>query len=230
MANRDVVAIGTSAGGVEALQFPARAFPRDLPASILIVIHLSGQFHSALDVILNQAGPLLVSFAKDGERLERSRTYIAPLERHRLLEGDRLQLGHGPPENHVRPAIDVMFRSIALCCGARAIGAILTGTLGDGASGLKTLKQCGGITVVQDPDDAAFPDADGSVAAVATGRGAGPLRHAHVVGETRSRARRRARSGSGGDRARSGDCKRRKFSRAQDGSGASRGWGASTPP
>jgi two-component system chemotaxis response regulator CheB len=158
MSNRDVLAIGTSAGGVEALHFLASAFPRDLPASILVVIHLSNQFRSDLDLILMKAGPLPVSFAKDGERLERSRIYIGPPERHLLVAGDRLRLGHGPHENYVRPAIDAMFRSIALCCGTRAIGVILTGTLGDGACGLETLKQCGGITVVQDPDDAAFPE------------------------------------------------------------------------
>jgi two-component system chemotaxis response regulator CheB len=158
MSNRDVVAIGTSAGGVEALHFLASAFPRDLPASILIVIHLSSRFRSDLDLILAKAGPLPVAFARDGEKLERSRIYIGSPERHLLVAGDRLQLGHGPRENYVRPAIDAMFRSVALCCGARAIGVILTGTLDDGACGLKALKQCGGITVVQDPDDAAFPE------------------------------------------------------------------------
>jgi two-component system chemotaxis response regulator CheB len=158
MSNRDVLAIGTSAGGVEALHFLASALPRDLPASILIVIHLSSQFRSDLDLILSQAGPLPVAFAKDGESLKRGRIYIGPPERHLLVAGDQLQLGHGPPENHVRPAIDAMFRSVALCCGARAVGVILTGTLCDGACGLEALKQCGGITVVQDPGDAAFPD------------------------------------------------------------------------
>jgi two-component system chemotaxis response regulator CheB len=156
LTNRDILAIGTSAGGVEALHFLAGTFPRDFPAAILIVIHLSSR--STLDAIMTEAGPLAATFAKDGERLERSRIYIGPAERHLLVVGGRLRLGTGPQENYARPAIDVMFRSIALSCAARAIGVVLTGTLGDGAGGLKTLKQCGGITVVQDPNDAAYPE------------------------------------------------------------------------
>jgi two-component system chemotaxis response regulator CheB len=99
MANRDILAIGTSAGGVEALRFLVRELPRDLSASVLLVIHLSRQFRSTLDAILGQAGPLPAAFAKDGERIERSRIYIGPPDRHLLLDGDRLVLGNGPREN-----------------------------------------------------------------------------------------------------------------------------------
>ncbi len=158
MANRDILAIGTSAGGFEALRFLAREFPRDLPASVLVVIHLSSQFRSMLDALLTQAGPLPATFAVDGEKLERSRIYIAPPGRHLLVQNEGLRLGLGPRENNARPALDPLFRSAGLCCGARAIGAVLTGTMGDGAAGLAALKQCGGITVVQDPSDAAFPE------------------------------------------------------------------------
>ncbi|MES5488298.1 chemotaxis protein CheB [Bradyrhizobium sp. INPA03-11B] len=158
MANRDIVAIGTSAGGFEALRFLAGEFSPDFPASVLVVIHLPSQFRSTLDAILTQAGPLPASFAADGERLERSRIYIAPPERHLLVESDQLRLGSGPRENNARPAIDPLFRSAALCCAPRSVGAVLTGTLGDGAAGLSALKQFGGLTVVQDPGDAAFPE------------------------------------------------------------------------
>jgi two-component system, chemotaxis family, protein-glutamate methylesterase/glutaminase len=158
LANRDILAIGTSAGGGEALRLMASKLPADLPASVLVVIHLSSQFRSALDSILSQAGPLTANFAKDGEKLEKSRIYIGPPESHLLVDGDRLRLGRGPRENNARPAIDPLFRSIGLCCGVRAIGVVLTGTLGDGAAGLKALKQCGGVTVVQDPSDAAYPE------------------------------------------------------------------------
>jgi two-component system chemotaxis response regulator CheB len=156
MSNRDILAIGTSAGGVDALKFLAGAFPRDLPASVLVVIHMSNRFRSDLDAILTEAGPLAATFAKDGEALARSRIYIGPPGCHLLVEGDRLRLGHGPQENFARPAIDVMFRSIALACAGRSIGVVLTGSLGDGACGLDVLKRCGGITVVQDPSDAAY--------------------------------------------------------------------------
>jgi two-component system chemotaxis response regulator CheB len=158
MANRDILAIGTSAGGFDALRFLAGEFPRDFPASVLVVIHLSSQFNSTLDAILTQAGPLPARFAQDGDKLERSRIYIAPPKQHLLVESDQLRLGSGPRENNARPALDPLFRSVALCCGSRAIGAVLTGTLGDGAAGLSALKQSGGITVVQDPSDAAYAE------------------------------------------------------------------------
>lgn len=158
MSSRNILAIGTSAGGFDALRFLASQFSHDLPASVLVAIHLSSQSRSTLDAILTQSGPLIAGFAEDGERLQKSRIYIGPPERHLLLEGDTLRLGRGPRENNARPAIDPMFRSVALCCGVRAIGVVLTGTLGDGAAGLQTLKQSGGITLVQDPSDAAYPE------------------------------------------------------------------------
>jgi len=156
MPYRDIVAIGTSAGGVEALLFLASRFSPTFPASILVTIHLSSHYRSNLDVILSDRGQLLAGFARDGELLQKSRIYIAPPERHLIVDGQRLWLGSGPQENRARPAIDPMLRSTAVCCCARTIGVILTGTLGDGAAGLSALHQCGGITVVQDPTDAAF--------------------------------------------------------------------------
>ena len=96
-------------------------------------------------------------------RLRRTRSrplllyiYLAPPGRHLLVESDELRLGSGPRENNARPALDPLFRSTGLCCGPRAIASILAATLGDGAAGLSALKQCGGITVVQDPSDAAI--------------------------------------------------------------------------
>jgi two-component system chemotaxis response regulator CheB len=158
MTNRDILAIGTSAGGFDALRFLAGNFSHDFPASVVVTIHLSNQFRSELDAILTQAGQLPASFAVDGEKLEKSHIYIAPTERHLIIESGRLRLGSGPRENNARPALDPLFRSAALCCGQRCVGAVLTGTLGDGASGLKALKQSGGITVVQDPSDAAYAE------------------------------------------------------------------------
>src|SRR3954454_6737004 len=156
MPNRDILAIGTSAGGVHALRFLAAGFPADLPASVLMVIHLSPHFQSTLDAILTEAGPLPAQFAEDGCEIAHGEIYIAPPDSHLLVDGGTLRLGQGSRENNSRPAIDPLFRSLALCCGSRAIGVVLTGTLGDGASGLHTLHEYGGLTVVQDPDDAAF--------------------------------------------------------------------------
>jgi len=158
MANRDIVAIGASAGGVEALRVLVGKLPRDLPACVLIVIHLSTQFRSSLDTILSEAGPLPATFARDGDNLKNGHVFIAPAGFHLLVDDDRLWLGTGQRENNARPAIDPLFRSVAVCCGARAIAVVLTGTLGDGASGLQALQQCGAITVVQDPHDARFAE------------------------------------------------------------------------
>ncbi len=158
MANRDVLAVGTSAGGVEALIFLAKNFPRDFPASVLVTIHLPRHARSSLDEILSRVGPLPAAFATDNDILRKSRIYIAPPDRHLIVNDDRLSLGEGPRENNVRPAIDPMLRSAAACCGGRTVGVVLTGTLGDGASGLWAVGQCGGMTVVQDPKDAAFAE------------------------------------------------------------------------
>jgi two-component system, chemotaxis family, protein-glutamate methylesterase/glutaminase len=107
---------------------------------------------------LARAGPLPATFAKEGDVLQKSHIYIAPPDRHLIVDGNRLLLGEGPRENNARPAIDPMLRSAAVCCGSRAVGVVLTGTLGDGASGLWTVHEAGGITVVQDPKDAAFAE------------------------------------------------------------------------
>jgi len=157
MANRDILAIGTSAGGVDALRELVRNLPADLPASVLITIHLSRHHRSALDEVLGEAGQLPVRFAEDGLPLRRRQIYLAPPDRHLVVEDERLFLGAGPRENNSRPSIDVMLRSAALCCGGRTVGVVLTGTLDDGASGLWAVQRCGGLTVVQDPQDAAFP-------------------------------------------------------------------------
>jgi two-component system chemotaxis response regulator CheB len=158
MANRDIVAIGTSAGGVQALLYLSMHLPADFPACILVTIHLPSDFRSSLDEILARAGSLPASFAQNGDRPKERHIYIAPPGHHMLMEDSRIILGQGPLENNVRPAIDPMLRSVAVCCGSRSVGVVLTGTLGDGASGLRAITRCGGIAVVQDPLDAAFPE------------------------------------------------------------------------
>jgi two-component system, chemotaxis family, protein-glutamate methylesterase/glutaminase len=158
MANRDLVAIGASAGGVEALISLCTRLPAHLPATILITQHLPSHPASSLDQILSRAGPLPATFAQEGDALRKGQIFLAPPGCHLIADRDRLLLGKGPRENNARPAIDPMLRSVGVCCGPRAIGVVLTGTLGDGAAGLKAVQQCGGISVVQDPDDAAFPE------------------------------------------------------------------------
>jgi two-component system, chemotaxis family, protein-glutamate methylesterase/glutaminase len=158
MSNRDILAIGTSAGGVEALTSLARGFEANFPAAVLVTIHLPSHFSSSLDDILSRVGPLPAAFASERQSLRKGRIYIAPPGRHLVVDGEQLSLGIGPRENNARPAIDPMLRSAAVCCGYRTVGVVLTGTLGDGASGLWAVSLCGGVTVVQDPSDAAFPE------------------------------------------------------------------------
>jgi len=158
MTNRDILAIGTSAGGVDALIFLAKSLPRDFPAAILVTIHLPSHFASTLDQILQRVGHLSARFARDGDLLKKGQVFLAPPDRHLIVINDRVVLGHGSRENNSRPAIDPMLRSVAACCGSRSVGVVLTGTLHDGASGIWAIDQCGGVTVVQDPSDAAFPD------------------------------------------------------------------------
>ena len=110
MANRDILAIGASAGGVEALSFLAKNFPRDFPAAIVVTIHLSTG-RSILDEVLCRAGCLPVAFAQRHQNLKKGHIYIAPVDRHLILEGNTIVLGHGPRENNARPAIDPMMRS-----------------------------------------------------------------------------------------------------------------------
>jgi two-component system, chemotaxis family, protein-glutamate methylesterase/glutaminase len=158
MANRDIVAIGTSAGGVEALKYLAKRIIPSFPAAVLVTIHLPSKSASSLDRILGGLGGLPAAFAKDGDVLRKGQLYLAPPERHLLIDGDDIVLGAGPRENNARPSIDPMLRSAAVCCGPRTVGVVMTGTLGDGASGLWAVARCGGIAIVQDPCDAAFPE------------------------------------------------------------------------
>jgi two-component system chemotaxis response regulator CheB len=151
---KDIVAIGGSAGSGAVLRGLLRDLPRDFPASIVITTHIPSHGAGTLAHALAAASALPVSQAVDGQPIEPGHVYVAAPDRHLLLIGQTIRLGPGPRENMVRPAIDPMFRSVALSCGARAIGVVLTGMLNDGASGLVAIKQRGGTTVVQHPVDA----------------------------------------------------------------------------
>jgi two-component system, chemotaxis family, protein-glutamate methylesterase/glutaminase len=151
-----VVAIGASAGGVDALRQLTGALPDDFPAALLIVLHV-GEI-SYLPDILGRTARLPVAAPKSGEPIQPGRIYVAPPGLHMLVHDGHIVLRRGPRENLARPAIDPLFRSAACSYGANTVGAVLTGSLGDGAAGLQAIKRCGGIAVVQDPADAAVPD------------------------------------------------------------------------
>ena len=155
---RDIVVIGGSAGAVDALGRLAGLLPAHLDGAVFVVVHVSALYRSRLPEIVSRRGPLPASHAKDGERYRNGRIYIAPPDAHLLLEDGRIRLSRGPRENAVRPAIDPLFRSAASIYGPRVVGVVLSGTLDDGSLGLLDIKLHGGLTLVQDPDDAAYGD------------------------------------------------------------------------
>jgi two-component system, chemotaxis family, protein-glutamate methylesterase/glutaminase len=154
MAKRDVVVVGASAGGVEALRSLVAGLPAAFPAAVMIVLHLPRSSPSALPAILSRAGPLPARAAIDGEPLTPGRIYVAPVDRHLIIVDHRIRLSHGAAENGHRPAIDPLFRSAAYVFGPRAIGVVLSGSRDDGSAGLAAIASRGGITIVQDPDEA----------------------------------------------------------------------------
>jgi two-component system chemotaxis response regulator CheB len=158
MSRRDIIAIGGSLGAVDAVKQLCRDLPADLAASIFIVIHVGANGNNLLAGIFDADSAISISTAVDGEVLQPGHAYIAPADHHLLVIDDVVRLGRGPRENMARPAIDPLFRSVAISFGPRAIAVVLTGMLNDGASGLADVKRCGGITVVQNPADAVAPD------------------------------------------------------------------------
>jgi two-component system chemotaxis response regulator CheB len=152
----DIIVIGASSGGVRVLQRIMADLPHDLPAAVFVVMHLGLASHLA--PILDRAGKLPVVSAESGAPIRRGHVHVAPPGRHLLLHDGHLMLRRGPHENLARPAIDPLFRSAAATFGGRVIGVVLSGALNDGTAGLNAVKRCGGIAVVQEPDDAAVPE------------------------------------------------------------------------
>jgi two-component system, chemotaxis family, protein-glutamate methylesterase/glutaminase len=154
---RDIVVVGASAGGVEALTRLVAQFPPEFPAAIFVVLHLSSTGTSVLPDILARKGALPATVPQDREKIDRGHVYVAPPDRHLLLVGSRVQLSAGPRENGHRPAIDPLFRSAARTYGPRVIAVVLSGTLDDGAAGARLVKERGGAVLVQSSDDALYP-------------------------------------------------------------------------
>jgi two-component system chemotaxis response regulator CheB len=157
MSGRDIVVVGTSAGGVEVLRALVGGLPEDFPGSVFVVMHTAADSPGVLAQILDRSGPLPAANAENRARIRPGRVYVAPPDRHLLVEPGVMRLTRGPRENRFRPAVDPLFRSAAQTYGPRVVGVILTGGLDDGTSGLWAIKRLGGMAVVQDPDEAFMP-------------------------------------------------------------------------
>jgi two-component system, chemotaxis family, protein-glutamate methylesterase/glutaminase len=153
---RDTIAIGASAGGVEALIELLRGLPGTLPAAILLVLHRSPLYETQLTLVLGRQTALTVLEPEDDTPIVPGRVYVAPRDRHMTLQRGRLQLSRGPKEHRFRPAIDPLFRSVAADRGRHAVGVVLSGMGSDGVLGLNEIKSRGGLSLVQRPSDAIF--------------------------------------------------------------------------
>lgn len=156
MNGHDIVVIGASAGGVEALKALVATLPADLPAALFVVLHVSPHATSVLPEILTRTGKLPAEHADDGQVIEQGKIYVAPPNYHMLVKRGHIRLTQGPKENGNRPAIDVLFRTAARAYGERVVAVVMSGVLDDGSVGLVLVKNLGGVGIVQSPEDALY--------------------------------------------------------------------------
>ena len=165
--NFDVVAMGASAGGLNALTQVLRVLPKGFPSSIVVVQHLAPTHKSWIANLIGRSTHLKVKQAEHGEILLPGMVYTAPPDEHLLVGPGKIQLAHTQLVRFSRPSIDLLFESVAGTYGSRSIGVVLTGSGKDGSEGLRTIKEAGGLTIAQKPETAEFrhmPEA-----AIATG-------------------------------------------------------------
>jgi two-component system chemotaxis response regulator CheB len=156
--HRDLVVIGTSAGGLRALREIVSTLPGNLQAALFVVMHSAPEPRTRLADILSSWGPLPAHIAVHGERIRSGRIYVAPNDNHLTLHRDFVRVTRGPKENGHRPAVDPLFRTAARMFGNRVVGVILTGSLSCGTEGLLAIKSAGGVAVVQsDPEFSGMP-------------------------------------------------------------------------
>jgi two-component system, chemotaxis family, protein-glutamate methylesterase/glutaminase len=170
-----VIAVGGSAGGVEALVEFVRGLPADLPAAVLVTVHIGAGARTRLPRILSRTGSLPAEHAHDGAAVRGGRVYIAPPGSHLLLSGGRLRLSAGPKINRNRPAVDALFASVARWAGERAVAVVLSGSLDDGAVGAALVSRAGGRVLVQDLDEALFDSMPRAALRAAQGAAAHPV-------------------------------------------------------
>jgi two-component system, chemotaxis family, protein-glutamate methylesterase/glutaminase len=154
MNGHDIITIGVSADGLEALKTIVGNLPSEFPAAVFIVSHMGAGGSRVLADTLSRVGPLRAVYPEDRDPIQPGRIYVAPPDHHMSIEGGCVRITRGPKENRRRPSVDVLFRSAAHAHGAKVVGVVLIGNLNDGTAGLLAIKQCGGVAVVQDPAEA----------------------------------------------------------------------------
>jgi two-component system chemotaxis response regulator CheB len=153
----DLVALAASAGGLTALSQVLSNLPADFPAAVVLVQHLDRRHRSLMAEILGRRTALQVKQAEEGDRLQPSTVYIAPPDRHLLVNPDSsLSLSQSELVHFVRPSADLLFESVAASYRERAIAVVLTGTGSDGNMGVQAIKKMGGTVIAQDEQSAEF--------------------------------------------------------------------------
>jgi two-component system chemotaxis response regulator CheB len=152
-----VIAIGGSAGSLGAMFASVAGLPPDFAGNVFVVSHI-GSHRSHLPELLSRIGPLPARHAEDCEPIRSGIIYVAPPDRHMLVYPGAIRLSRGPRQHFTRPAIDPLFRSVARSFGPRVVGVVLSGAGNDGAVGLREIQQAGGLTVIQHPAAALYPD------------------------------------------------------------------------
>lgn len=154
-----VVVIGTSAGGFFALAELISQLKAEMDAAFFVVMHLSN--HGVRGYLVNQMQQyteLVCTEVEEATEIKRGTIYFAQPNKHLVIKEKKVIHGSGPRENRWRPSIDVLFRSAAAAFDGHTIGIILTGMLDDGTAGISAIKRCGGTSIVQDPNEAEYPD------------------------------------------------------------------------
>lgn len=154
-----VVVVGASAGGLKAISALLAATSNVSDIAIFVVLHVAKNSSGAvITELLQKATPLTCYLAKNNQPIEAGSVYLAPPDCHLVVKAGHMRLVKGPPENRWRPSIDVLFRSAAVAYNSNVTGIILSGLLDDGTAGMTAIKRCGGVCIVQEPEEAEYED------------------------------------------------------------------------
>jgi two-component system chemotaxis response regulator CheB len=148
MLDYKIIVIGASFGAIDALRRVVAQLPDGLNAAVFVMLHIGSCSRSILPQLLSQAGALPAAHPTDGDAIVRGRIYVAPPDRHLVVEPGRIRLVQGPKENYTRPAVDPLFWSAALAYGPRVIGVVFNGNLDNGTAGLLCIKDRGGLAAI----------------------------------------------------------------------------------